>query len=249
MSFYDHDLAHVHDVGFTHFAEQAAPGVIQLLRDHDIRSGQILELGCGSGVLARRLLDEGYSVTGIDVSSAMLDMARTRAPEARYVNASFHDADLPSCRAVLSIGECLNYLNAAPDHANTLESLVRRVHGALEPGGLLIFDVALPGRAGPAGVRQFNRVGDDWAVLSESTEDGAMLTRRITAFVRDDAGRYRRSEETHQLRLIPSDEILRTLDAAGFDARPLAPYAGMAFPDAYAAFIGVRRSTVARTSS
>jgi SAM-dependent methyltransferase len=235
MHFYDEDLARIHDLGFTAFADAAAPAIITILEDNHLPSGHVLDLGCGSGVLSRHLLDAGFDVTGIDASPSMIDLARTRAPGATLINASFHDTDLPPCRAAISVGECFNYLDAAPDDPASLQSLFHRIHAALDPGGLLIFDVALPGRAGFA-TRLTNRVAQDWAVLSESTEEGATLTRRITTFTRDHTGAFRRTDETHHLRLTPPDDILHMLASAGFTARILPAYPGMTFPNAYAAF-------------
>ena len=39
--------------------------------------GNVLDVGCGAGVpVARFLVDAGFNVTGVDVSSSMLDLAR-----------------------------------------------------------------------------------------------------------------------------------------------------------------------------
>jgi SAM-dependent methyltransferase len=238
MTFYDDDLARTHDEGFTDFVARA--GIVELLHECSIDAGYVLDLGCGSGVLARQLFDAGFEVTGIDASRAMIEIARRRAPGATFVNASFHDVELPACRAVVSIGECFNYLNAAPDDPASLEALIRRIHGALERRGVLIFDVALPGRAGH-GTRQTNRVTEAWAVLSESTEQEGTLTRRITTFMRGADGTFRRSDEIHRLRLIPPETLMAMLDACGFDARLLRAYPGVTFPDAYGAFVALKR--------
>ena len=47
--------------------------------------GHVLDLGCGAGVpSARFLIDRGFSLTGIDISSRMLELARANVPEARF---------------------------------------------------------------------------------------------------------------------------------------------------------------------
>src|SRR5688572_31039681 len=53
----------------------------------DVRGRSVLELGCGSGALTRRLVRRGAVVTSVDGSSAMLATAMTRAPEATFVRA------------------------------------------------------------------------------------------------------------------------------------------------------------------
>ncbi len=47
--------------------------------------GHILDAGCGSGVVARALVDNGFQVTGIDISQKMIDIAKHRIPEAEFI--------------------------------------------------------------------------------------------------------------------------------------------------------------------
>lgn len=51
-----------------------------LLREHGVMDGLVLELGCGTGKLTRRLAGKGYDMIGIDNSEEMLEIAR----EAQY---------------------------------------------------------------------------------------------------------------------------------------------------------------------
>ena len=45
-----------------------------------LKSGaHVLDLGCGTGLLACRIAEEGFAVTGVDPAQGMLDVARTRA--------------------------------------------------------------------------------------------------------------------------------------------------------------------------
>ena len=218
--FYARDLAHVHDVGFGEFARDAAPGLLRRLRRAGVRGGLVVDLGCGSGIWARALLDAGYEVLGVDVSPALLAIARRRAPEARFVRGSAYDVELPACAAVTALGEVLNY---APP-ARGLPRLLRRVRAALGPGGLLVFDVAGPGRQRAAARRAWHQ-GDDWVLCLDAAENRkrAELTRRITVFRR--SGRsWRRSDEVHVLRLLDPAAVRAELRRAGFDAEMLRGY-------------------------
>ena len=59
---YDNDLAYVHDVGFTDFAKESAPGLLKILRSAGVRERLVVDLGCGSGVWAQELVNAGYDV-------------------------------------------------------------------------------------------------------------------------------------------------------------------------------------------
>jgi SAM-dependent methyltransferase len=107
---YREDLAYIHDVGHAGFALESAPGILEILRQGGIREGLVVDLGCGSGLWARELVKARYRVLGIDISEAMIEIARRRVPEAEFRVGSLFEADIPPCVAVTSLGEVLNYL-------------------------------------------------------------------------------------------------------------------------------------------
>ena len=231
MDGYGEDLAYIHDVGFGHFAKNAAPALLGMLRERGILRGLVVDLGCGSGILARKLCDAGYDVLGVDQSVAMSAIAHKQAPDAQFRQGSFLSFKLPPCVAVTAIGECFNYLFDRRNTKPSLLGLVHRVHEALLPGGLFVFDVAGPGRViGPGTQRSF-REAKDWAVLVETEEDPKrmLLTRRITCFRRV-GNLYRRDEEVHRLRLYTRSELARQLRRCGFRVRTLRGYGPMRFP-------------------
>jgi predicted TPR repeat methyltransferase len=92
MGAYDEDLVCIHDQGYAEIAEAMAVCVLELLASH----ASIVELGCGSGVTARRLTDAGHEVLGIDQSAAMIALARGRAPRASFRVGSFVAEPIPN---------------------------------------------------------------------------------------------------------------------------------------------------------
>ena len=66
MPGYKKDLAYIHDVGFGDFAKNSAPGLLEIMRRAEINDGLVVDLGCGSGIWARELVDAGYDA-GIPV--------------------------------------------------------------------------------------------------------------------------------------------------------------------------------------
>ena len=220
---YKDDLAYIHDVGFGEFAKTATPSLLKMLRANGIDKGLVVDLGCGSGIWARELARAGYDVLGIDISPAMIEIARKRVPQATFRVGSLLRVKIPRCAAVTSLGECVNYLFDETNNMSQLRRLFNRVHSALQPGGLFIFDIAQPGRGkGPA---QKHRRGKDWAVLLEVDEDYETnrLTRRIVSF-RKQGDLYRRDEEVHRLQLYKGSDVAQALREAGFRVRSLRSY-------------------------
>jgi 2-polyprenyl-3-methyl-5-hydroxy-6-metoxy-1,4-benzoquinol methylase len=76
--YYRRDLALVHHRGFGFHAKSCAPGVLALLKPVLARGGLVLEIGCGSGLLTRELVDAGHRVIATDASPAMLEVAHAR---------------------------------------------------------------------------------------------------------------------------------------------------------------------------
>jgi SAM-dependent methyltransferase len=227
VSGYGPDLARVHAAGFTFVAEAAARELLGRLDP----GSRVLELGCGDGTTAARLVAAGHTVVGIDSSAAMIELARARVPEADLRVGSFVDAEIPGqFDAAIAIGEVLGYLL---DERAELDGVLRRLRRALPPGGLLVFDLAGPGRAGPPNFAE----GDGWLVTTRAREDGDLLTRAIATFRRERDGRWRRTDETHRLRLHDPDAVIERLRRHGFAAHTLPGYAGERLPSGWTVFV------------
>ncbi len=238
MKAYDRDLAYIHDTGFTSFVRKAAPGLLRLLRKNGIRRGLIVDAGCGSGIWAGELTGRGYAVLGIDISASMIRLARTHAPDAKFLAGSFLRMTLPRCAAVTSIGECVNYAFDLRSGKRGIAQFFARVYGALEPGGIFVFDIVEPGIISGAAPQKRFLEGPDWAILLEVREDRRrkILTRRIVSFRR--VGKvYRRSEEIHRLHLYKGSELVAALRRAGFEVELVGGYGRFRLAPAHAVIL------------
>jgi SAM-dependent methyltransferase len=238
---YGDDLAFVHDAGFGHVAQNAASELLKQLRINRKKrlvSQRVVDLGCGSGILAHAVSAAGFQVLGFDVSDGMLALAAKRVPLAVFRRESFITAELPPCLAVTAIGEVVNYLFDSRNRGQQLLTLMSRVYEALCPGGLFLFDVAEPGRVRGSGVQRGYSEGNGWACLYSAEEDRRRktLTRTITTF-RKVGEHHRRRREVHRLRLHPRAVIAEQLRRVGFQARTLSGYGRFRFPVGWVGFI------------
>jgi SAM-dependent methyltransferase len=192
---YKEDLAYIHDVGHSDYALKSAPGILDILAQNNIREGLIVDLGCGSGLSALEFRKAGYRVLGVDVSEALIAIARTRVPTAEFQVESLFKTNIPPCNAVTSIGECFNYLFDPDNNHQTLVQLFHRIYNALVPGGVFIFDIAQPGQVTQGNTAKGFTEGKDWIVLVEKKEDReqATLSRRIIT-LRQVGEHYRRDD-------------------------------------------------------
>src|SRR3954468_24140917 len=106
--YYRRDLALIHHLGFGFHAEDCAPGVLKLLEPVRERGGIVVELGCGSGLLTRYLVDAGHRVIATDASPAMLALAADHASGAQEImQVMLPDDPIPEADAIVSIGDTL----------------------------------------------------------------------------------------------------------------------------------------------
>jgi SAM-dependent methyltransferase len=241
-SFYGDDLAQIQHDGFRDFSERAAPELLELLRSAGVARGTVVDLGCGDGTWLRALTRAGHGAIGIEVSPALAKHARKQAPRARVQVGSVYATPIPACDAVTALGEVLGYLPEAGGRVPTFATFFRRVARSLRPGGLFAFDLIVRNEKRPLHTRN-HREGDGWAVLAESIEDPkrGRLVREITTFRRiGTTGRWRRSHETHRVRVPEKKEILRALSDAGFVAKTSRGYGRAAMLPGRAAFLARR---------
>lgn len=215
--YYRAALAKVHHEGFGFHADACAPGILVHLAPILERDGLVLEVGCGSGLLTKHLTDAGHRVIATDASPAMLDIARTYAPDAiDHRVAALPDDPLPEADAIVSTGHALSYI----DTRARLEAALVACARSLRPGGVLALDLEdLSTRDSQMARPPAAWVGDDWAMFMERVSDGPThFARAMTTFLREDDGRYRREHERHDNVLIDvRDVVPPLLEVEGLD--------------------------------
>lgn len=241
QSGYREDLAHVHDTAFGGLAEAGAGELLERLRRAGFSAGTVVELGCGGGHSSRRLVDAGFDVVGIDLSPALIDRARRRVPEGDFRVAPIAGVDLPPCVAVTAFGEVLNYRFDPADGRGAGRQLFERVHRALAPGGLFLFDLATRDRAPAGGSPRTFFEGEDWTVLVETStdRDTRLMTRRITTFRRHQDA-WRRECEEHRLDLADPADVIDALRRAGFSVQVPRAYGVHRLPPGLVVFAATR---------
>ncbi len=239
--YYRRDLALVHHRGFGFHADRCAPGILEILDPVLARGGLVLEIGCGSGLLTRHLVDAGHRVIATDASPPMLDLARESAPGAEEIRQLTLPGDpVPPADAIVGVGHPLNYLPTRADIERALRALAR----ALRPGGVLVLDLCdLEWARSRLGDAPLGRVGDDWAIVSEfDVPDPEHFVRRMAVFLRNDDGTWRRDDERHDNVMVETSSIPALLATEGVTASVRSAFGDEELPRGLHVIVGRRES-------
>lgn len=104
----------------------------------------VCDLGCGDGIGSEKLAEEGYKVTGIDVSDEMLEKARENP---RNENITFYKADLSNIGIQGDAFDAVMAINSFEWTISPFKSLNEAAR-ILKPGGFACIGILGP-TAGP----------------------------------------------------------------------------------------------------
>lgn len=122
--------------------EKIADFMKQILLEHGISEGILLDLACGTGSLAEIFAGYGYEVIGVDGSSDMLSEAMNKkilsGQDIVYLCQDMQELDLyGTVDAAVCTLDSLNHVN----DLSTVQKILNRVSLFLNSGGIFIFDV------------------------------------------------------------------------------------------------------------
>lgn len=181
---------------------------------------RILELACGTGVLSILLADKGYDVTGLDLSTEMVKLAKERG-QAANSSATFVEGDMLELSeetlfdAVTCYSDSLCYMKDEEALAQVFEG----VYLSLKETGTFIFDVHSISKI-EEGFKEYSYhyQTDEFAFLWESYpgEVDYSVEHFLTFFVQEETGKFTRYDELHEERTYPLETYLALLKQAGF---------------------------------
>lgn len=200
---------------------------LEFVKRH-VDRGQVLELACGSGILARLLAQAGYQVKATDLSSDMIGIAKNQEEMLEeyaalglnrdFSNLQFEVMDmrhvsLPQAYdAILCFCDSLNYILEIEE----IQGMFASVYQTLKPGGLFLFDCHSMDRltefAEPYEESHF--LGDleyEWIIQSQQDRIKQLLKVWDDSYVP-----VRYVEEEHHQRVYDPRKLEELLKNAGF---------------------------------
>ena len=186
-----------------------------------------LDIGCGGGWFTRAFQKQGYTMTGMDISSQMLDFAlETSFKEgvrSEYILGDITKTKLPArFDFATAINDCINYIPKT-----RLHSALKNIKGALVKGGIFLFDISSKRKIEQKianTVCADDREDITYLSFNKQEEDG--VTMEVTLFVKGKDGKFNRFDETHRQYIYTEEELCEALEANGFDVLDICGHLG-----------------------
>jgi SAM-dependent methyltransferase len=137
---------------------EAAEQVMELIRAAKPDAKNVLELGCGTGSILKRLQD-AYEISGLDISGKMLSVARKKVPRSKLYRQDMVDFRIDGrFDVIICVFDSINHVRHFSDWKKVFAAVSRH----LSPGGCFIFDINTPRKlerhiAQPPWVHRFQR--------------------------------------------------------------------------------------------
>jgi SAM-dependent methyltransferase len=199
---------------------------VQFVKEKCVKYGiagtRLLDLACGTGELSVRLAQDGFQVTGVDLSEDMLAVAQAKAAEKGVKIPFFQQnmADLEGQAEFDIIGilcDSLNYLQTEEEVVSTFSNVFQH----LTHEGIFIFDVHSIYKISHLFINQTYASSDEQVSYiwnSFPGESPNSVEHELSFFVLDErTGKYDRFDELHFQRTYTIQQYSNWLNAAGFE--------------------------------
>ncbi|MGG5254983.1 class I SAM-dependent DNA methyltransferase [Neobacillus sp. SM06] len=188
----------------------------------DVSGKRMLDLACGTGELSVRFANEGFAVTGVDLSAEMLSVARKKAEDCG-LTIPLYQQDMAELEGlgpfdfIVIYCDSLNYLADEKQVQKTLAGVFR----FLKKGGVLLFDVHSIDKINNGFINQTFTLNEDHMAYIWNSFPGEFpysVEHELSFFVLDEeSGKYDRVDELHIQRTFPIHAYSQWLKEAGFE--------------------------------
>ena len=177
--------------------------ILNIFKEYKIdKDAQVLDLGCGTGKMARKLAREGYEEDD-HILYVLQDMVSLELPQ--------------QVDAAVSICDCMNYILEEED----LKEAFRRVREFLKEDGVFVFDMNSHYKYKEIlACNTFAEDREDASFIWDNfyDEEERINEYQLSLFIQNEQGTYNKYEELHLQKAYEQEEVVSFLYEAGFSS-------------------------------
>ena len=166
------------EFGWNYYPEAFGEQLLQWMEAQNFHPKTSMDLACGTGVLCEILRDHGIQSAGMDFSSGMIDIARSRNG-----NIPYEVADMTTFRPdrqfdlVTCTGDAVNHIASMSD----VEKIFQNVYHYLAPDGYFVFDLLNENEVSDSEPFEmdFDKSTRVWFQMTRPAENKVNLTIRV----------------------------------------------------------------------
>lgn len=197
--------------------EAWADYILDAAKDCGSSCQRVLDLACGTGSTTIPLAKRGVKVEGLDLSSAMIEIAEQKTKEAE-VSITYHIKNMlemgfeDEFDTIVSFQDGINYLTGEGDFLR----LAKAVNRALKPQGVFLFDLNLVNEYSDSDTTVID-IDDLYMVYENNYNERNKLWHiKVTGFL-PEGGLYRRFEEVHEEKNHSLTEVKEAFAQSGME--------------------------------
>lgn len=115
--------------------------ISNVINNYNLKVNSILDVACGTRILAKELMNIGFKVSGIDISEDMINIAKENTKDNSFKVADMKDFKLNRKFDIITCAfDSINYITNNKDMEKTLSNIFNH----LENNGFFIFDINTP---------------------------------------------------------------------------------------------------------
>lgn len=200
-----------YDIDYKFYAEN----ILTILKNDDINNKNCLELACGSGKLSELLKESFKSYDGVDISSDMLSVLKTKEvlqdmnvyhyDMTEFQRENYYDV-------IIILLDSLNYIL----EKSKLEMLFNNCSKNLKDDGILIFDLNSEKKIKEIfGFETYVLEYEDIFYTWQNNLDGDIVEMRLNFFIKEN-DKYRRIEEFQTQRYYSPNLVIKLCEKNNF---------------------------------
>lgn len=197
---------------FIEYEKQAKYFIKLINKFNKSGNNKILDVCCGTGTHIILLKKEGFDITGLDMSDDMLNLAKKKNPDIRFIKNNMRTFDLKE-----KFGTIICFFNALVYNKNEeeMKKALSNLYSHLEKGGILIFDTVNKSAGIKAEKRFYKYEDKDMEIIFEPqwvfNESKNIIDLEIDFTINGE-----KIHDHHVVGAFSSDELKKIAESVGF---------------------------------